>query len=104
MAPIFLGLARDGGREAMREVVSVSCNQPHTYGAAPRQDAKAIMLDFVQPTRTGRRSLGGRWQARFDNAQSGTGTLSQRHGRLIGIEIQRVESVQCGPGPYTKRK
>jgi hypothetical protein len=30
---------------------------------------------------------------RLDNAQPGAGTLTQRHGRLIGTEMHRVESI-----------
>jgi hypothetical protein len=46
--------------EAMCEVVSVPSNELHTGRAAPRQNAEAVMLDFVQPTRAGRRGLRGR--------------------------------------------
>jgi hypothetical protein len=48
---------RDKGK-AMREVVSVARNQPHARTIAPRQNAEAVMLDFVQPTWPGRWPLG----------------------------------------------
>jgi hypothetical protein len=46
---------------------------------AASHDAEAVMLDFVEPARPGRRRLRGRWQTRFDNAQLWAGTLTQRH-------------------------
>jgi hypothetical protein len=33
--------------KARREVVTGACNQPHARTIPPRQDAEAIMLDFV---------------------------------------------------------
>src|ERR1700720_2420991 len=35
--------------KSMREVVSVARNQLHPGRTPPRQDAKAVMLDFVNP-------------------------------------------------------
>jgi hypothetical protein len=56
------------------------------------QDTEAIMFDFVKPAATGGRRLSGRRQTWLDNAQSWAGTLTQRHGHLIGMMPQRVES------------
>jgi len=45
--------------KAAREIVSGPRNQPHAGRVPPCQNAKAVMLDFVQPTRpTGGRSAG----------------------------------------------
>jgi hypothetical protein len=55
------------------------------------------MLDFVQPAIPGRRRLGRRRQTRLDKPQPGVGTLTQRHGRLIGTAAARVESVWRPP-------
>ena len=79
-------------REARREIVSGACNEPHSRTVAPRQDAEAIVLDFVNPTGAGRRGLGGRRQTRFDYPQAGAGTLTQRPADLIGTRAPRVES------------
>jgi len=42
---------------------------------SPRQDAEAIVLDFVEPARSGRRRLGWGWQARLDKADYSVLTL-----------------------------
>jgi hypothetical protein len=54
-------------------------DQPDTGAIAPRHDAKAVMLDFVNPAWPGRRGLRWRRQTRFDNSQPRAGTLTQRH-------------------------
>jgi hypothetical protein len=66
----------------MGELVSGARNQPHTGTVPPRQNAEAVMLDFVQPSRAGRWPLGGRWQTRLDYGQAWAGTLTQRHKRF----------------------
>src|SRR5437764_7094361 len=71
--------------KAVREVVSVACNQSDAGTIAAGQDAEAVMLDFVNPVRAGRRHLRWRRQTRLNYSQPGAGTLTQRHGRLIGI-------------------
>src|SRR6516165_6269322 len=78
-----------------------SSDEPHASSILAGHDAEAVMLDFVQPVRAGRRGLCWRRQARLDNAQPGTGTLTQRHGGLIGTSAARVESV--GPGWHMGR-
>jgi len=57
--------------EARREIVSGAGNQPHACTVTPSENAEVIMLDFVKPAGTGRRSLSGGGQTRFDNPQSG---------------------------------
>jgi hypothetical protein len=44
-------------------------------GIAARQDAEAVVLDFVQPVGTARRGFGRRWRARFDKAGYSVFTL-----------------------------
>src|SRR3974390_654373 len=46
----------------------------------------------MEPARTGRRTLGGRGQTWLDNPQTGAGTLTQRHGCLIEMAAESVES------------
>ena len=93
MLGVDQALERGLGRalNARREIVSGARNEPDARTIASRQNAKAVVLDLVYPTGTGRRSLGGRRQARFDDHQSGVGTLTQRHGQLIGMSVARVE-------------
>jgi hypothetical protein len=43
--------------------------KPHAASIALRQDAEAIVLDFVNPTRPGRRRFGGAGKAGFDPPQ-----------------------------------
>jgi hypothetical protein len=55
------------------------------------------MLVFVQPAKAARWRFSGGWQTRLDNAQPWAGTLTQRHGRLIGTKPQGVESLWPRP-------
>src|SRR5262249_52015779 len=82
---------------------AVAGNQPDTSAIAPGHDAKAVMLDFVNPAGAGRRGLGRRGQTRLDGPQSGAGTLTQRHARLIGTETEKVESVCRRPSSDANR-
>ena len=41
----------DCERKPRREIMAVSTDQPDTGTVTPRHDAKAVMLDFVQPAR-----------------------------------------------------
>jgi hypothetical protein len=45
-------------RKSRREIVSGAGDKLRASTIPARQDAEAIMLDFVQPSRTGRRGLG----------------------------------------------
>jgi hypothetical protein len=58
-----------------------------------RQDAKAVMLDFVNPAGTRRRGRSGRRQTRLNYSQPGAGTLTQRHTCDLENRMKRVESV-----------
>src|SRR5215472_11477672 len=62
------------------------------------KNAEAIMLDFVQPARAGRRRLGRRGQAWLDDAQPWAGTLTQRHTVLSKNcrPQSRVGNSSCG--------
>ena len=73
----------DGKGKPRREIVAAASNQPYAGSIPPRQDAKAIMLDFVNPAGAGWRGLRRRGQTRLDDPQAGAGTLTQRHGRLL---------------------
>jgi len=75
-----------------RRIVSGASNQPHARRIAASEYAKAIVLDFVNPARAGRRSLSGRRQTRLDNANTRTGTLTQQdHDYRLRLPHQRVE-------------
>src|SRR5262249_43610536 len=80
-----------------REIVSGAGNQSHTRCTFAGHDAKAVMLDFVNPAGARRRGFGRRGQTRLDNAQIGAGTLTQRHGHLIRTTAERVETKKPGP-------
>jgi hypothetical protein len=43
--------------KARRKIVPGARNQPHAGSVPARQDTEAVMLDFVNPARTGRRGL-----------------------------------------------
>ena len=49
------------------------------------QNAKAVMLDFVNPSRSGGRLFGWTRQARFVAPNSALQLTRYRHGRLIRI-------------------
>jgi len=62
----------------IREVVAVLGEQlDAAVGIPPGQDAKAVVLDLVYPTRAARRFLGGSRQAGRDG--SGSETTAARH-------------------------
>ena len=68
---------RRGEREAVRQVVAVSSDQPNAEAAPMRQDAESIVLDFVQPT--GPSPTAPRPGA-ADKAQSWGGIVRRSHG------------------------
>ena len=47
----------DDLREANRKIVAVAGEQPDAVALAPRQDAKAVVLDFMNPTVAGGRRV-----------------------------------------------
>ena len=48
----------DHEREAVRPVIAAPGNQPDADGIAPRHQAVAVVLDFVNPVGAGRRAVG----------------------------------------------
>jgi hypothetical protein len=55
---------RDSGgneRKARREIVAMARYEPDASPVAPRENADAVMLQFMQPARPGRRRLRWRW-------------------------------------------
>jgi hypothetical protein len=40
---------RHDQEEAFGEIVAVAGVEPHALGVAPRQDAEAVVFDFLQP-------------------------------------------------------
>jgi hypothetical protein len=81
----------------------VICRTPRSI--APRQNAEAVMLDFVNPTRAGRR-----WRervGRLDNSQPGAGTLTQRHARDLesrGWVESKKRAPNCSGATYRRSK
>ena len=82
---------RNNDWKATGEVIAVASDEPDTGAIEPGHDAKAIVLDFVNPAGARRRDLRWRRQAWFDNFQTGADTLTQRHGRLIRSQAQSCE-------------
>ena len=76
----------DHEREAAGPVVAVPGEQANSYRIAPGHQAIAVVLDLVNPVRPRRRLVGGRWEARFNEAGGdGPGERIQRgHARKIG--------------------
>jgi len=60
---------------------------------ATGENAETVVLNLMNPAGAARRGFSRGRQARFDNPRTGAGTLTQRHGGLIGIAAQGVESV-----------
>ena len=61
----------DDERIARCPIVPVPRQQSYADGIPARHQAIAVMLDFVNPVRAARRSVGGGWEAGFDEAGRG---------------------------------
>jgi hypothetical protein len=68
----------------------VARDEPHACTIPASHDAKAVMLDLVQPFRPGWRPLSAGRQAGGDMADRAGGTRNMQHAGLIESEIQRV--------------
>jgi hypothetical protein len=66
---------RHDEQKSRGEIVAVAGDQPHAGSVAPRQDAKAVVLDLVQPLGPARRGFGRGRQAGFDQAACAAATL-----------------------------
>jgi hypothetical protein len=55
-------------REAIAPIMAVARQQPNASGVAARHEAKAVLLDLVQPARAARRLVGGCREAGLDEA------------------------------------
>ena len=86
----------------MERIVSGARYEPDARAIPARENADAVVFEFMNPTGTARWSLGGGGETRLDNPETGAGTLTQRHGHLIGTETGRVESVPPGKGHTTQ--
>jgi hypothetical protein len=60
--------------KAAGEVVSFARDQAHASSVPARYEPEAVMLDFVNPPRAGRRQLGRGRKARFDKADRAAAT------------------------------
>jgi cytosine/adenosine deaminase-related metal-dependent hydrolase len=81
-----------GERKPRREIMTIAGEKVHAGRVAPGHDAKAVVFDFVNPVRPGRRSLSRGGQARFNKGRQTAATHTQ-HVQLIGTETQGVESI-----------
>ncbi len=61
--------------------------QPHTVTVAAGQDAKAVVLDLVNPAGTGRRLFGWLWQAGCDGGMGTEGWVT--HGLAAGSQSDK---------------
>ena len=52
--------------EAVGEIVARTAIEPHPLASLAGNDAKAVVLDFVQPLAAGRQLIGFGWEARRD--------------------------------------
>ena len=86
----------DHERKAVRPVVAAPGNQPDADGIAPRHQAIAVVLDFVNPVGAGRRAVGRGRQARLDETQNGRHSGGYIAPALPGIELGRMH-----PWPIT---
>ena len=62
-----LGNGGRGQREAISKVIALASVKGHASGIAFRQDAKAIVLDLVNPAGPGRRLLGRAGEASLNS-------------------------------------
>ena len=67
----------DDLREARREIVAAAGKQPHAVGVSPSDDAKAIVLDFVNPAGPRRWHLGRPRQAGLKRTHRPIGICSE---------------------------
>jgi len=81
-------------RKALRPVVSVAGEQPHSRGPTPNEEPEAIMLDFVNPIAAGRRALDGARQAGL--AEIGKGTQTPQHARYKSSTRRPESNRICG--------
>src|SRR5215469_2158466 len=58
----------------------VAGEQPHASGVTARHQPVAVVLDFLNPVRAGRRSVGRGWEAGFDEAERRQ-TATRQHGK-----------------------
>jgi hypothetical protein len=79
-----LGRGSRDGRISVGPVEAAACKQPHRVAVAPDLQPVAVVLDFVDPIRPGRRLRGKRRDARRDEiGRVGTGGVTRRAGRLV---------------------
>ena len=89
----------DHKRVALRPVVAPAGDQPDAHGIAPCHEPEAVVLDLVNPVRAGRGLVGGRWEARFDEARPVRGkprthTLDQHAPNLGGRGAESNQPLQ----------
>jgi hypothetical protein len=65
-------------------------DQPDAHGVATGHEPEAVVLDFVNPVRAGRRLVGGGRQARLNEADR-QGTQRRQH-RLKIVQLGRIAS------------
>jgi hypothetical protein len=76
------------------EVIARTAVEPHPLAVLARDDAEAVMLDFVQPLAAGRQLIGFGWEARR-NEPGRQGTLQH-----VGINEVAQRLLQLGGRPW----
>ena len=89
----------DHKRVALRPVVAPAGDQPDAHGVTSGHQPEAVVLDLVNPVRAGRGLVGGRWEARFDEARPVRGkprthTLDQHAPNLGGRGAESNQPLQ----------
>src|SRR5262245_53062871 len=73
----------DDQREAAGEIVAGTAIEPHPLAVLAGNDAKAIVLDLVQPLAAGRQLIGFGWKARRDEPGR-EGAHTQHNAAYLG--------------------
>jgi hypothetical protein len=79
-------------REPARPVIPIAGQQADADGVPTDHEPISVVIDLVNPAGAGRRAIGGRGQARFDEAGGGRAGTRQ-HGWEIAGRRRGVESV-----------
>src|SRR5262249_52898732 len=93
----------DDQREAVGEVIARTAIEPHLRASLAGNDAKAVVLDLVQPQAAGRQRVDFGGEARRDEAgrkstRTGEHDVGQRWPRLKGARGSAVSMPSVGRG------
>src|SRR5262245_6150312 len=91
----------DDQRETMGEVIAGAAVEPHLRAILAGTDAKAVVLDLVQPLAAGRQLIGFGWKARRDEPGR-QGTLKHAKLNTVGqrrLQLHQSKVMTRGPVP-----